>query len=172
MIDSLRDEASPMTPDVFEMETIRRALAGDHEAGRVALDLCVSGLMTRTLSPALSDYLAERIDAFLKGEPLSRALCVEHERGPGRPPDPIPDWQTQLAAFDLLLERRGYSVEKRNDAMDIARARTNPTERGLHRSDASKVRKAHLSMRGLNDRRLRQIAGGALREILKGFSPQ
>jgi hypothetical protein len=161
-----------VTPSDYELHTIEDALRGDHEAGREALDLCASGLATRTLSPALADYLSARIWAYLNGEPLDRALCVELERSPGRPPDPIPDWQTQLAAFDLLLERRGYKAERRNAAMDDARAQTHPKGKGLHRSDASKLRKTHLPMRSLSDEMLLHRAGESLREILKGFAPQ
>jgi hypothetical protein len=155
----------------LERETISRALEGDHEAGREALELCAIGLEGRALSPALADYLAERIRSFLDGQPLERALCVEEERGPGKPRDPIPEWQTELAAFDLLLERRGYAVEKRNDAMDAARTKTSPKGRGIHRSDATTLRKAHLPMRSLDDATLLHLAGESMREILARYLP-
>jgi hypothetical protein len=154
-------------PDEYEAETIRWALKGNHHAGREALELCCTGLLHQALSPELAFYLAERIQAFLDGEPLARALCVEVERGRGRPKTPSPEWKTQLAAFDILLARQGIPVEKRNDQMADARAQSWKTSKALDRSEAAKIRKRYAVMAELDDDLLLTLAGQALREILR-----
>ena len=108
----------------YEQETIRLALEGDHEAGREALVLCRTQLAARSLSPALSDYLAARLHDVLEGIKPDRALCIA--KGRGKPPDPLPEWRLQLAAFAAILKERGYKPQQiavRTEASDGALGR-------------------------------------------------
>ena len=143
----------------FEAETIERALAGEHEAGRDALRLCSEGLMGRSLSPALADYLADRLwrigQALDEAETLrehkkssgsirsardaaiAEALCIK--RPAKKPSDPLPQWQVPYAALGCFLLKRGVAPTKCKDAMSDARIRVEGHATGLHLSEASRI---------------------------------
>jgi hypothetical protein len=128
---------------VYEQATIDRALAGDGEAGREALDLCAHGLLSRKLSPAMADYLAERLLAYLDGgQSLDRAMCVEVERGAGRPRTHLPEWEEPIAVVAALLTKRGFRPEQLNRAMDDARELLDG--KSLGRSEAKRIRDAYV----------------------------
>ena len=159
--------------DHYERSLIEDAEAGDHEAGRELLSLCASGLRARTLSPVLSEYLAQHLEAYLEHDvPLERALCVEPERGRGRPADPLPQWQLELAAFDMVLERQELGIEERNRILDEVRQKTNVSGKGLDRSEAHKIREKFDAVKASSDQQLLALMGDTLREILLQFSPQ
>lgn len=159
--------------DWYQRQMIESALRGDPEAGRAALELCAGGLSFRNLSPQLADYLRDRIWAFLDGEPIERAFCVEVERGPGRPKNPFPEWKRRLAAFDSLLERRGYRVEQRNAALDEARRAENTGgSTGFDRREAGKLRAIYTGLKDLDEAALIRLAGERLRVLLGQFPPQ
>ena len=180
-----------MTPEQYEAETLRAALAGDAGAGREALQLCRSGLDARNLSRPLAEYLAERlwlIDQALdeaealrqiKGSSgsvrsardaaIAEALCIN--QAAGRRADPLPEWQVPYAAFGVLLLKARMKPEAVKGAMDEARQRHEGPDTGLHRREAEKILKAYLPMKNLDDEMLLHLAG-PLRELLPTFLPQ
>lgn len=180
-----------MTDDEFEAEVLRRALEGDHEAGREALRLCRAGLDHGNLSRRLAAYLAERlwlVDQALdeadklraikkssgsftsaRGAAIAEALCIK--RAAKKPRDPLPDWQVPYAALGVLLLKAGMRPEQVKGAMDEARQRVEGMEASLHRREAEKILKAYLPLRLLDDEMLLHLAG-PLREILPTFLPQ
>jgi hypothetical protein len=180
-----------MTADESEAETIRLALAGDHEAGREALRLCRAALDHGNLSRPLAAYLAERlwlIDQALddadklrevkkssgsirssRDAAIAEALCIA--RPAKKPRNPLPDWQVTYAAFGVLLLKAGVRPEKVKGAMDEARQRVEGKDASLHRREAEKILEAYLPMRNLDDEMLRHLAG-PLREILPTYLPK
>ena len=180
-----------MTGDDFEAEVIRRALDGDHEAGREALRLCRAGLDGGTLSRRLAAYLAERlwlIDQALdeadklravkkssgsirsaRDAAIAEALCIK--KPAKKPRDPLPDWQVPYAAFGVLLLKAGIKPERVKGAMDEARRQIEKKDEGLHRREAERILKAYLPMRNLDDDLLLHLAG-PLRGIVPTFLPQ
>lgn len=180
-----------MTGDDFEAEVIRRALDGDHEAGREALRLCRAGLDHGNLSRRLAAYLAERlwlIDQALdeadklravkkssgsirsaRDAAIAEALCIK--KPAKKPRDPLPDWQVPYAAFGVLLLKAGIKPERVKGAMDEARRQIEKKDEGLHRREAERILKAYLPMRNLDDDLLLHLAG-PLREIVPTFLPQ
>jgi hypothetical protein len=189
-------KAMCMTGAEFEAETLRRALAGDHEAGREALRLCIEGLGGGPLSRALAEYLAQRlgeIDQALdeadrlkeyiaspstlrsrKAVLIERALLIAKET---KPRDPIPDWQTPLAAFGTILLLAGLRRERVYTAMSEARTmyeggdpKTGKTKT-LDRSEAYKILKTFEPMCSIPEDTLMYLAG-PLRELVPQFLPQ
>lgn len=150
----------------YENETIRLALAGDAEAGREALLLCRGQLDMRTLSPVLSDYLAERITELLEGVRPDRALRIA--KGPGRKPDPLPDWEMHLGALAALLARRGYEVKQIAVALCDQRAAIN--DLSLELSDAYRIGKTWRPMQDIDDEDLVRLAG-PYKEVLGEYPP-
>lgn len=156
-----------MTDDEFQAEMIRRALAGDHAAGLEALRLCQHGLDHRGgLSDALRHYLAERIGEVLEGVPPATALCIA--KGPGRPKDPLPEWQKHLGAFAALLSQRGYKPQQIAKAMCDQRAAIH--DKSLENSDAHAIRKAWSPMQSIDSDTLDHLAG-PYRKVLSEYPP-
>ncbi len=153
----------------FERETLERALAGDHEAGTEALKQCITGLYSGKMSERLRFYLAKCLIDLVDGVKAERALNIEIERGPGRPRDPFPDWETPLAAFAELLRRRGYRPGQIADAMDVTRQAVE--ERALDPKEARRILKTYQPMQQLEDSDLEHlcIEGGYGGEIGKYF---
>lgn len=152
-----------LSTEEYEQETIDRALAGDHEAGIEALRLCRSGLDSGALSARLADYLAARLHDVLEGIKPDRALCIA--KGRGKPPDPLPEWRLQLAAFAAILKERGYKPQQ--VAVAMCEARQNAFNRTLDNSDALKIAKI---LPKLGADHLLHLAG-PYREILEGYLP-
>ena len=156
-----------MTDDEFQAEIIRRALAGDHQAGLEALRLCQHGLDRRGgLSDALRHYLAERIGEVLAGVPPKKALCIA--TGPGRPKDTFPEWQKHLGVFAALLSQRGY--KPREIAFAMCRERAAVHLSGLDESDAYLIAKVWRPMRDLDSELLAELAG-PYGEVLSRYPP-
>ena len=132
--------------DDFEKETISRAMDGNAEAGMQALRLCRAGLENNSLSPTLSVYLAARITDLLDGVQPERALCIAKESGPGRPVNPFPEWQQNLAAFAAVLHRRGYSPQIIANAMCDARMKVN--YKSLDNREAHRIRATWKQLQG------------------------
>lgn len=69
----------------FEEGCFTRAKEGDIEAAREALQICIAGVLTRTLSPLATSYLVECLEtaATAKGEvEIAQALHLKsHQRG-------------------------------------------------------------------------------------------
>lgn len=180
-----------MTPEQYEAETLKRALAGDADDGREALKLCRAGLDAGNLSPALAAYLAERlwlIDRALdeaqklraikkssgsvrsaRDAAIAEALCIK--KPAKKPSDPLPDWQVPYAAFGVLLLKANMKPERVKGAMDEARQHLEGRDASLHRREAEKILKAYLPMHNLDDETLLRLAG-PLRGILPTFLPQ
>lgn len=180
-----------MTPEQYEAETLKGALAGDADDGREALRLCRSGLDGGNLSRPLAAYLAERlwlIDKALddaevvrqakqssgsvrsaRDAAIAEALCLK--KPASRPIDPLPQWQVPYAAFGVLLLKAGVRPEGVKGAMDEARQRHEGKAASLHRREAEKILKAYRPMHNLDDEMLLHLAG-PLREILPTFLPQ
>ena len=150
----------------YEQETIRLALEGDHAAGREALLLCRTQLAARSLSPALSDYLAARLHDVLEGIKPDRALCIA--KSPGKPANPFPDWQQELGAMAALLTKRGYKPKQ--VALALANARASIHDKSLEESDAHGIRSKWRPMQALDERLLRELSGNYL-EILEEYPP-
>ena len=150
----------------FEKETTRRALAGDRSAGLDALKLCRSGLESGTLSPILARYLAERLNDLLEGIKPDRALNIA--KGPGKPPDPFPEWKQRLGAFAALLTQRGYKPKAIALAMCDARAAIE--DKPLEESDAHRIRSEWRPMQEIDEERLQQLADSYW-EILTQYPP-
>ena len=168
-----------MDDDEYEAETIRLALAGDAEAGREALLLCRNLLEIGTLSPVLSVYLAARLDDVLEGIKPDRILTPDDVRqallkalrlakGPGKPKDPLPDWEMHLGAFAALLVHRGY---KRNQiAVAMCDVRADVHEKSLEQSDAYRIGKTWRPMCDMEDEDLLRLIGN-YKEILSKYPP-
>ena len=163
----------------YENETIRLALAGDAEAGREALLLCRNQLEMRTLSPALSDYLAARLNDVLEDirpdriltpddvrQALLRALRIA--KGTGRPKDPLPDWEMHLGAFAALLVHRGY--KKKQIAVAMCDVRAEVHDLSLELSDAYRIGKTWRPMIDVEEKDLIPLIGG-YKEILSKYPP-
>ncbi|TRZ68247.1 MAG: hypothetical protein D4R98_02535 [Comamonadaceae bacterium] len=155
-----------LSTEEYEQETIRLALEGDHEAGREALVLCRTQLAARSLSPALSDYLAARLHDVLEGIKPDRALCIA--KSPGKPADPYPDWQQELGAMAALLTRRGYKPNQIARALCDARALVH--DKPLDEADAHGIRTKWGPMQAIDERALQHLAGSYW-EILKEYPP-
>ena len=155
-----------LSTEEYEQETIRRALEGDHEAGREALVLCRTQLAARSLSPALSDYLAARLHDVLEGIKPDRALCIAKSRG--KPANPLPDWQQELGAMAALLTKRGY--KPKHVALALCNARASVHDKSLEESDAHSIRSKWRPMQALDERLLRELSGNYL-EILEEYPP-
>lgn len=176
-----------MTPEELELETLRRARAGDGDEGKRALRLCYEALTYGTLSRPLAEYLAERlwlIDQALdaaesmrgvkksgsirsaRDAGIAEALCIN--KAANRPADPLPQWQVPYAAFGVLLLKAGMKPEAVKGAMFEARQRLEGTKARLDRSDAGKILKAHLPMHDWDDETLLHYAG-PLRDLLPTF---
>jgi hypothetical protein len=140
-----------------EAEIIRRAIAGDSEAGFEALRLCRTGLDNGGLSLELAYYLAERITDVLEGVPTDRALCIAAERGRGQPKNPFPDWRNDLGAFAAVLSQRGYPPQRIVDAM--CEARLEVEKQKLDPADAHRIRKIYAPMQGLEIDNLMRFVG-------------
>lgn len=180
-----------MTPEQYEAEILKGALAGDADDGREALRLCRSGLDGGNLSRPLAAYLAERlwlIDKALdeaealrqikkssgsfrsaRDAAIAEALCIK--KAASGPTDPLPKWQVPYAAFGVLLLKAGMRPERVKSAMDQARQRLEGTDASLHRREAEKILKAYLPMHNIHDEMLLHLAG-PLRELLPTFLPQ
>lgn len=179
-----------ITSDEYEAATIERALAGDAEAGREALDLCITGLYAGRISERLAHYVAGRLQLVLdalkdadrlrgvkkssgsvrsaRDGAIADALCIN--RSTGRPSDPIPDWQTQLAAIGVYLRRKNVRAERAYAAM--SQARESIANKTLERREAQRVVKAHGPLWKHSDESLIRLAGPVLREIAPTFLPQ
>jgi hypothetical protein len=180
-----------MSEDEYEAETIRRALAGDHDAGREALRLCRAGLDHCNLSRPLTAYLAERlwrIDQALdeaeklrevkqssgsirsaRDAAIAEALCIK--RPAKKPEDKLPEWQVPYAAFGTLLLKAGMKPEQVKASMDEARRLVEKKDAGLHRREAEKILAAYAPMRAMDDELLRHMTG-PLRDLLPTHYPQ
>jgi hypothetical protein len=180
-----------VTPEQYEAETLKGALAGNADDGREALRLCRAGLDAGNLSPALAAYLAERlwlIDKALddaeklrkikgssgsvrsdRGALIAEALCIN--RPAGRPSDPLPKWQIPYAAFGVLLQKAGMRPEQVKGAMHEARQSLEGRDASLDRREAGKILSAYEPMSNLDDESLLSLAG-PLREILPTYLPQ
>lgn len=180
-----------MEADKYEAETIKRALKGEHEAGREALRLCRDGLDHGNLSRHLAEYLAERlclIDRALDEEDklraikkspgsirsardaaIAEALCIN--KAARKPRDPLPDWQVPYAAFGVLLLKAGVRPEKVKGAMDEARRLVEKKDKGLHRREAEKILAAYAPLLALDHKMLMHLVG-PLREIVPTYLPQ
>lgn len=160
----------------YERLTLQLALDGSADDGLEALRICEAALVRCATEPGarmpshLARYLADRLAQILDDVPPNIALCIAKERG--RRPDPIPDWQTELAALDLLLERQGVPTEKRNDELDVSRARTSESKNGVSRKEIYKIRQAHLPMRQLTADVLWELAGTRLRVLWPDLNPR
>jgi hypothetical protein len=180
---------APMADPEYEAMTIQRALAGDHEAGREALRLCRAGLDHDALSKSLGEYLAQRlweIDKAIeeaeqlknndkaststiksrKAARIEQALLIAKGK---KPRDPIPDWQTPLAAFGTILLKTEMRPEKVYEAMSEARARYEG--RALERKEAFAILKAFQPMQAMTHLDLLRHAG-PLRVLLPKDIPQ
>ena len=152
--------------DDSDQETIRRALEGEHEAGREALSLCRDQLTARSLSPALADYLAARLHDVLEGIKPDRALRIAKPRG--RMPDSTPDWEMHLGALAALLAHRGYAVGQIADALCDQRAAI--YDLSLELSDAYRIGKTWRPMQDMDDSDLVRLIGD-YKEVLKEYPP-
>ena len=155
-----------LNTDDYEQETIRRALEGEHEAGREALLLCRNQLTARSLSPALADYLAARLNDVLEGIKPDRALCIA--KPPGKPPDPFPEWQQQLGALAALLIQRGYKPSTIAEALDDARLKL--FNKNLDDREARRIIENFKPMQSLDVGELTRYAG-RYGEILEEYPP-
>ena len=179
-----------MTPEELELETLRRARAGDAEAGRAALRMCYEALTYGTMTKPLAAYLAERlwmIDQALEAAEsmrgikksgsirsardagIAEALCIN--KAAGRPADPRQQWQMIYAAFGVLLLKTGMKPEAVKGAMFEARQRLEGTKASLDRSVSGKILKEYLPMHEFDDETLLHYAG-PLRDLLPTFRPQ
>lgn len=174
---------APLAESEYEAATIRRALDGDHEAGREALRLCRSGLDNGTLSRQLAAYLAERlteIDRALdeadrlrkvktsrgsvrsaRDAAIAEALCIK--RPAQKTQDPLPDWQVPYAALGALLFRAGFRPEQVKAAMSHARVEVEG--KPIDRADAGRMLVNYSAMLALSDDELLRHAR-TLREQL------
>jgi len=179
-----------LTGDEYEAATIKYALAGDPDAGREALSLCRAALDSGNISRQLAGYLAERlwlIDQALdeaeklrkvkrssgsirsaRDAAIAEALCIK--RPAKKPQDPIPEWQTPLAAVGIYLRRHRATANKCHDAMSDARLATE--HKMLDRREAQRILKSHSRMWRLKDCDLLHFAGAAAREILPTYIPR
>ena len=155
-----------LSTDEYEQETIRRALEGDHEAGREALLLCRNQLAARSLSPVLADYLGARLHDVLEGIKPDRALCIA--KGPGQPPDPFPEWQQELGAFAALLTQRGYMPIAVDAALADARLRL--LNKLLDDRECRRIRQNFKPMQSMGVEDLTRLAG-QYGEILQEYPP-
>lgn len=93
----------------FHLELIRRAKAGDAEAGREILQSIVHCIDAGKTDGPLFHFLAENLWLFLSDRiPLERALCVEESGAGGRPPTYD---MMEVLAVDALLRRCRFSKE-------------------------------------------------------------
>lgn len=168
-----------MTDSEFEAEAIRLALAGDAEFGFEVLKLCRTGLDNGRLSPELAYYLAERINDVLVAMKPDRLLTSDDARqailgalrlrkGPGKPKDPLPDWEMHLGAFAALLVHRGY---KRNQiAVAMCNVRADVHDKSLEQSDAYRIGKTWRPMCDMEDEDLLRLIG-KYKEKLSKYPP-
>ena len=168
-----------LSTEEYEQETIRLALAGDHEAGREALTLCLTQLAARSLSPVLADYLAARLHDVLEGTKPHRIITSDDFRqallnalrinkGTGKPANPFPEWEEPLGAVAALLFKRGYKPTQINVAMSDARQINQSKD--LDAKEAYRIRKTYEPMQKMKVKRLELLAG-KYREILKEYPP-
>ena len=162
-----------------QRETIRLALAGDHEAGIDALRMCRAGLYAGKLSASMAHYLASRLDDVLEGIKPDRILTSDDFRQallyalrinkpPGKPANPLPEWQLPLGALAALMVRRGYKPKQINVAMSDARQKLQAKD--LDDRECRRIRKTHEQMHSLSVDELTRIAG-PYGEILKEYLP-
>jgi len=91
-----------VTPEEFKRELIKRAEAGDAEAGREILNQVVGAIYSGRFDQQLFPFLADALVLYLKdGVALDRALGVEQFDVGGAPKKYNPD---ELAAVDVLLQ--------------------------------------------------------------------
>lgn len=168
-----------LSTEEYEQETIRRALEGDHLAGRDALLMCSTQLMARSLSPALADYLAVRLldvldgtkpDRIITSDDFRQALlnALRINKRPGKPANPFPEWEEPLGAVAALLLKRGYKPTQINVAMSDARQKNQSKD--LDAKEALRIRKAYAPMQSLDVAHLMQLAGN-YGQILKEYPP-
>lgn len=175
----------------YEAQTIRRALDGDPDAGRDALDLCRAALDARSISSRLADYLADRLHAIdlalveaermrqikkssgsirsARDAAIAEALCIK--RPPKKPRDPFPEWKRHYGAFGVLLLKAGLRPEAVKAAMDTARRDIEGNDAGLDRRTAERILAACQPMMVLDDDLLLHMAG-PLRRIVPTYLPQ
>ena len=180
-----------MSPEEYEAETIKLALAGDPDAGREALSLCRAALDAMQISRPLAAYLADRLWALdmaldeaekmrsvkkssgsirsVRDAAIAEALCIK--RPSHKPRDPLPDWQVPYAALGALLLNAGVKPERVKASMDEARRLIEGKDEGLHRREAEKILAAYRPMRAFDEELLLHFAG-PLREILPTHFPQ
>ncbi len=156
-----------MTDSEYREETIARALAGDAEAGREALKLCVFGLDANNMPADLRFYLAERITEVLEGVPLGKALCIV--KGRGRPKEPHPQWRLQLGALAALLTQRGYRPQEVCVAMCDQRSALHNLP--LDESDAHSIRVQCTPMQRIDSEDLLRLAG-LYGKVLSKYPPR
>ncbi len=176
-----------LSTEEYEQETIRLALEGDHEAGREALVLCRTQLAARSLSPALSDYLAARLHDVLEGIKPDRIITSDDyrqavlnalriNRPPVKPDNPFPDWELPLAAIAALMVHRGYRPTRVYEAMSDARQILETKD--LAEKEARRIRDTYVVMqikkgtdRVVADRAVVELMriAGKCGEILKDY---
>lgn len=168
-----------LNTDDYEQETIRRALEGDHVAGRNALSLCRGQLAARSLSPALADYLAARLHDVLEGIKPDRIITSDDFRqallnalrinkSPGKPADELPEWQIPLGAFAALMVQRGYKPTQIDVAMSDARQKLQLKH--LDAREARRIRGKYKSLQKMTADELVSLVGNC-GEILKEYPP-
>ena len=122
--------------DWLEEELIARALAGDTEEARYALERCAEGVLMGTLSARMRTYLHDRLREVVEGTEPARALRIARP-GAGRPVAER-EWEVPLAALAALLHQRKRSAETIIDLMSQARQITEG--KGLSRTQAQRIR--------------------------------
>jgi hypothetical protein len=155
-----------MEKNEYENETVRRALAGDHEAGREALVLCLIGLINGKLSETMAFYLADRLSQILDDMKPDRALCIA--KPPHKPSNPFPEWKQELGALAAVLAKRGYQPAQIVRALCDARAIV--ADKPIDEKDAYRIKKEWGPMRDLDDTMLKTMLGGYW-EILTDYPP-
>lgn len=139
--------------DAFERQLIARALAGDAEEARYALERCAEGVLLGRLSECMRQYLHDRLREIVDGIDPAQALRIA--RPAHRPRNPFPDWETPLAAFAALLEQRNRDPESIIGLMDEARQIIEG--KSLERSEAQRIRRTYKPMRTMDDELLRHL---------------
>lgn len=185
-------DAKLLSSEEYEVETLRRALAGDPDAGLEALRLCRAALDAGHISATLRQYLAERLWSLeqaleqvnamksagkssgsirsARDAALSEALLLNRS-AVGRPSDPFPEWQVKYAAFGTILLKAGWRPEKVKAEMDASRRILEGPNAGLDRRTAERILSAYRPMLNL-DREVLENLAGPLREKLPTFQPQ
>jgi hypothetical protein len=139
----------------LEAKTIERAIDGDAEAGFYLLAQCREALVMDNFSPALKNYLMDRITALIDDVEPRQALCIKKPKG--RQEEVVVRWQLEIASFGYWLIKNGLSVSNAKEAMHKARLQL--YKRGIDSREAGRVLRSFDNLPNSSNRDLQANMG-------------